>query len=180
MQHRAVIGALLLAIAGCGGSKPPPKALAPVRLSIDSPADSSSVDADSVLVHGTVWPSGSEVRVQGRPADVSGGTFSASVSLRPGTNVIDVVAGAERRSSAMGAIRVRRLIDVTIPDVSGLAPEDADKRLRHLGLEVNLRKRGGLIDDLLPGSDGVCDTDPAAGASVPPGSSVDVTYGKAC
>jgi hypothetical protein len=170
---------LAAGLAGCGGT-PAPGPLAPVRLSVDAPPDRQTVDAESVQVHGTVSPGSAEVRVAGRQADVSGGSFRATVALAPGPNVIDVVAGAERRRSAVAAVRVVRVLDVTIPDLSGDDPGAAAKRLRKLGLSVQLHKRGGLLDDLLPGSDGVCGTDPQTGAKVAPGSRVNVTYGKVC
>src|SRR5438270_10149474 len=100
MRPRWVIATLAVGVAGCG-SKPAPRPLAPVKLSIDAPVDRQTVDADSVSVHGTVSPTTAQVRVQGREADVRGGAWSATVSLDAGANVIDVVAGAERRRSAV-------------------------------------------------------------------------------
>src|SRR4051794_32400709 len=100
------------AVTGCGKSGPAPKALAPVRLRLDAPADLVRMDADTVEVRGRVWPADATVLVQGRSADVTGGIFSATVRLDPGANLVDVVAGAESRPSAMTALRVVRLIPV--------------------------------------------------------------------
>jgi hypothetical protein len=172
--------ALLLGVPGCGGDDPERKPLAPVRLTLDAPADQQTVDVDEVEVRGRVWPARARVLVAGEEADSGGGTFSAQVALDPGANVIDVVAGARGRRSAATAVRVTRIVDVTIPDLEGQVPHDAVRELRRLGLKAESEPRGDLFDDLLPGTSGVCETDPPAGARVPPGTEVAVLYAKVC
>ena len=172
--------ALLLGVTGCGGDDPAPKPPAPVRLTLEAPADQETVDTDAVEVRGRVSPARARVLVAGEEADTTGGTFTVQVALEPGPNVIDVVAGARGRRSAAAAIRVTRVVDVTIPDLEGERPRDAVRELRRLGLEVVAEPRGGLFDDLLPGTEGVCGTDPPAGAQVPPGTAVAVLYAKVC
>lgn len=176
----AAAAALALAAAGCGGSESGPKPLAPVRLSLDAPADRSTVDGDAVEVRGRVWPASARVLVAGEEAGADGGDFSATVPLSPGTNIIDVVAGASGRRSAMTAVRVIRIVEVAVPDVTGRPPSEAVRTLQRAGLEPETRRSGGLLDELLPGSDGVCETDPPAGERVPPGTEIEVVYSKAC
>ena len=84
-----------MALAGCGSTSIGPRP-APVRLSLQGPSDQVTTLAESIAVRGTVSPAGSTVLVGGRPAAVARGSFSAVVSLAPGNNVIDVLAGAPR------------------------------------------------------------------------------------
>lgn len=166
--------------AGCGGEPEREPALAPVRLAVDSPFDTASVDAGTITVSGTVRPAGTRVLVAGDEASVDGNAFTAVVDLEPGANVIDVAAGAPRRPAAMTAVRVTRLVPVEVPDLDGLEPEDAERELEALGLGAELSRGGGLLDELIPGSLGVCGTDPPAGEQVRPGSTVTVEIANAC
>ena len=173
------VAALALPAAGCGGgdrSAPRP----PVRLTLDAPTDRESVDADVIAVRGRVWPAGARVLVDGREAHSDGRSFTAEVPLEPGMNIIDVVAGARERPSAMTAVRVTRVVLVEVPELSGQAPSEAARALRELGLVPELRKRGGLLDEILPGTYGVCSTDPDAGTRIAPGERVAVDYAKSC
>ncbi len=176
---RATLGLVLAAgFAGCGDRTRTP-ALPPVQLVLSAPADSSSVQARTVTVRGTVTPAGARVLVQGREADVVDGRFSAEVELAGGANVIDVAAAAPRRPAAMAALRVTRLVPVRIPDVEGWSPEDAVSELEALGLRADLR-RTGFLDEFLPGSYGVCGTDPPTGTKVRVGTTVIMVVEKSC
>jgi hypothetical protein len=134
----------------------------------------------SVEVHGVVSPATAHVSVEGRDVDVNGGRFSTNVDLLPGTNLIDVVAGAARARPAMVAVRVRREVTVAVPDLIGFTPSDAKDALAGLGLEADVQEAGGLIELLLPEDARVCDTDPAAGTDVDPGATVKVFAAKRC
>src|SRR5215213_808669 len=123
-----VLACLATAAAGCGGEnrqqarRPDP----PVQLSVTSPADDSTVRAETVEVQGTVEPAGATVLVLGQKAPVSGGgSFRASVPLEPGANVIDVMATAGGRSPALTAFRVTREVPVTVPDLDGTSVDEA-------------------------------------------------------
>jgi hypothetical protein len=172
--------ALACALAGCGSDPKPQRALAPVRLTVDAPQDPTTVDGSTVEVHGQVWPPNATVLVAGDEAGVDRGGFSAVVELHAGNNVIDVQAGAPRRPAAMTAVRVTREMPVAIPHLEGLSPEEATRRLNALGLKVELEHGGGLLDNLLPGDDGVCMTDPDAGEQVKRGTTVRVQVAKSC
>jgi hypothetical protein len=180
LSRRASAAALLalVALAGCGSStkKPAP----PVRLSVDAPGDMALLHDATVEVHGVVSPATASVRVEGRTVAVTSGRFSTSVGLLPGTNLIDVQAGAPRARPAMVAIRVRRQVQVTVPDLGGFTPSDAKDALAALGLKPDIQKAGGVIEFLLPEDARVCQTDPPAGTHVAPGSTVTVFAAKLC
>lgn len=151
-----------------------------MRLSVDAPGDMALLRQASVDVHGVVTPADAHVAVEGKPVRVSGGRFSTTVALLPGTNLIDVVAGAPRARPAMVALRVRRQVTVTIPDLTDYTPADATDRLAGLGLQADVKKKGGILEFLLPESAHVCSTDPPAGSTVDPGSTVTVYAAKRC
>jgi PASTA domain/Glucodextranase, domain B len=180
MSIRLLCLLVALGVAGCGGSPEPPKALPGVQLRVDGPRDASVTEGTSVLVTGTVTPAGATVLVGGDEAAVTDGRFSHSVDLEPGTNVVDVEAGAPRRPAAMTAVRVTREVPVEVPDVSGKAPDDARDQLQALGFVVQVKRGGGLFDELVPGSLGVCGTDPDAGERLRRGSTVTVEVRKTC
>jgi ABC-type uncharacterized transport system auxiliary subunit len=90
--------ACALLLCACGGSDDAATAVAPVRLQVTAPGDQETVRAERVELRGTVRPASATVTVRGERADVSGGAWSAEVSLEPGVNVVDV--RADRRARA--------------------------------------------------------------------------------
>jgi hypothetical protein len=167
-------------LAACGGEDPAPPPQRAVELTLEAPADAAVVDADAVEVRGRVVPATAGVRVLGREVDVRSGAFGVTVDLDEGANVIDVAAGAEGRLPVSTALRVVREVPVRVPDLEGLAPDEAVERLEALGLQAELRRGGGLLDGLLPGDAGVCATEPEAGEEVRPGTTVEVAVARAC
>jgi hypothetical protein len=167
-----------VALVGCGGStKPAP----PVRLTVDAPGDMALLHQDSVEVHGVVSPRNARVMVEGKDVPVGSGRFSATVALQPGTNLIDVVAGASGGARpAMVALRVRRQVTVSVPDLTNYTPSDAKDALAGLGLKADVHKSSGLFDFLIPADARVCQTDPPAGTQVDPGTTVNVFAAKSC
>jgi hypothetical protein len=134
-----------------------------------------------VDVHGVVSPTTARVTVEGKDVDVNGGRFSTQVDLQPGTNLIDVVAGAAGGARpAMAALRVRRQVTVAVPDLTGFTPNDAKDALAGLGLEADVQESSGILDFLLPENARVCGTDPQPGTQVDPGSTVTVFAAKRC
>jgi hypothetical protein len=173
--------ACALLLSACGGGDKPASASAPVRLQIASPSDQGTVREASVEVRGTVSPSSAEVIVRGERARVSGGAWSAQISLQPGVNVVDVLASAGTAKPALTAVRVRRVVDVEVPDLTGLSADDARQELDDANLKAELQTDdGGFFDDLLGGKPKVCETSPEAGATVDPGSTVTVTLARRC
>ena len=167
-----------LALAACGGGSGP--AQAPVRLTIGSPSDGARLIAETTTVSGTVSPRGATVLVGGKEVVVSRGSFSASVPLEPGTNVVDVVAASPHSKAAMTAVRIYRQVAVAVPDVVGMSPSDGSDALTAKGLKPKLHASDGGLDFLIPRSAQVCSTTPSAGEQVPPGTSVDVETSKLC
>jgi hypothetical protein len=185
MYARSVfLFACLAAVAaGCGGENQP-RAQRPapaVDLSVTAPNDMATVREETVQVQGTVAPAGADVLVMGQKAPVSGGgSFSATVALEPGANVIDVMASAAGRTPALTAFRVTREVPVTVPDLGGKSEADVDRALAAIGLKPEVEKGGGLIEDLLPGDPAVCQQDPSPGTQVRRGSTVHVVVSKSC
>ncbi len=183
VQLVLVIACLAAAAAGCGGddNKKPARAPAPVSLKVSVPDDMSTVRAESVEVKGTVTPASAAVTVLGQRAPVSGGgTFSLSVALEPGANVIDVMATAAARSPALTAFRVTREVPVIVPDLGGKTADEVKSSLGGLGLKPEIEESGGLLEDLLPGDPTVCTQDPRSGEQVRRGTAVHVVVSKSC
>jgi hypothetical protein len=185
-RHVLVLACLCAAAAtGCGGSgnepKPARRPAPTVDLRIARPADMTTVRSETVEVKGSVTPAGAAVLVVGQKAPVSaGGSFTATVPLEPGANVIDVMATASGRTPALTAFRVTREMPVTVPDLGGKTEEEVDKALADIGLEPQVEKGGGLIENLLPGDPAVCEQDPSAGTQVRRGTTVHVVVSKSC
>lgn len=177
-----LILACLAAVAGCGGDdgERAQRVLVPVELEVTAPNDMAVVQSETVEVRGSVEPAGASVRVLGKPADVSGGSFRAEVSLQPGANVIDVMASARGRASAMTAFRVTRELPVEVPDLDGLEVPEVESRLADVGLVPDVSERGGLLDGLLPGEPAVCEQDPEPGTEVRRGTTVKVQVARSC
>jgi hypothetical protein len=173
----AVAGAALLA--GCGGDeprRPEPR----VTLRVTSPNDAAVVREDRVRIAGRVSPAGAAVVVLGREAVVEEGSFSATVALEPGANVVDVAAAAPGRRAAFAALRVVREVRVRVPDLGGREAEPAREQLEALGLEVAEERGGGLLDPLFPGAPVVCESRPGPGAELLPGSTVVLVVARSC
>jgi hypothetical protein len=174
--------ACALLVTACGDDKPA-NTVTPVRLQISTPRDLDSVREPRVIVRGTVRPADAVVTVRGARAKVRGGAWSADVSLEPGVNVVDILASAGHARPALTAVRVRRIIDVTVPDLVGLSQEDAQRALDDANLEASFEaddRDGGLLDEILGRKPKVCATDPEAGTHVDPGSTVTVQLARGC
>jgi hypothetical protein len=181
-SRRLVLVLACVAASGCGGDdgERSQQTPVPVELDVSSPADMAVVRTETVDVRGTVDPAGATVRVLGRLAEVSDGTFNAQVSLEPGANVIDVMATARGRGPALTAFRVTRELPVQVPDLDGLEVREAQERVAGAGLELEVTKGGGLFDDLIPAEPAVCEQDPEAGAEVRRGTVVHVEVRRSC
>jgi hypothetical protein len=96
---------------------------APVRLAIDSPAPGSAVMGTRVDVEGTLGSEDIEdVVVNGHPAEVAGGRFSArGVELLPGENAIRVFANSPFGTASL---RERLVVDERPPELDVQSPKD--------------------------------------------------------
>jgi hypothetical protein len=174
----------LLALPGSGalacGQEEPAKPPPPVVLSIEAPRDAAVVQGDAVEITGTVSPKRADVVILGKPVDVGTGRFTASVDLDPGANIIDVAASADGRRPAVTAIRVVREMPVSVPDLAGERPDVARQRLEALGLQVLVQEGGSFFDELFGGDFRVCSSDPDAGETVRPGTTVTLDVQRGC
>jgi Glucodextranase, domain B/PASTA domain len=187
MRARPLFAACLAAalVGGCGGDdgggEPrAARAVLPVALDVRVPADEAVVRAEVIDVRGSVEPASARVRVLGEPAHVRDGSFSAAVPLRPGANVIDVIATARGREPAMTAVRVVREMPVEVPDLEDAEISEAQERVADAGLELEVHESGGLFDDLFGGELAVCDQDPDAGELVRRGTTIVVSVSRSC
>ncbi|MGE0355388.1 MAG: Ig-like domain-containing protein [Burkholderiales bacterium] len=81
----------------------------PVTVTVDAPADGSTVASESVAVTGKfTGPPGTRIFVNGAEATVVGATYAASVPLAFGSNAVTVAAASPDGSSATIAIGVTR------------------------------------------------------------------------
>jgi hypothetical protein len=168
-----------LALAGCGADRQP--ATTPrVQLKLAAPGDGRSLRAETVEVSGTVTPAFAAVTVSGERAEVNGGTFTATVSLQPGGNVIDITATATGRRPAADAVRVTRDMRVELPALVGHERDAAFDQLEKLGLKPQEKRDDTWLDRLIPGDDTVCATSPPAATLVQPGAKVTVEVARNC
>jgi hypothetical protein len=176
---RSVLLVAALALAGCGAQARP--ATTPrVKLDLSAPADGGMLRAETVAVSGTVAPSGAAVLVAGQPAKVDGGTFTATVALAPGGNVIDVTASSPGHRPASDALRVIRDMRIELPKLAGYDESDAVSRLKELNLTATEKRTDNWLDRLLSGPVGVCSTTPHAGTLVQPHSQVTLIVSSNC
>jgi len=174
--------ACLCALAACGdgGEREPRKQAPRVRVEITKPTDQATVRGANLDVRGAVSPARADVRVLGRPARVSGGTFTVVVPLEPAANIVDVVATARGRAPSLTAFRVTREQRVTVPDLGGRRLAELTALLTPLGLRLETESSGGLLDALIPGEPRVCEQQPAGGLKVRRGTTVRVTVARSC
>jgi hypothetical protein len=128
------IPALALASTGCGttpAEAPAAVAIAPkiVKVALLSPSAGTVTSAGRVTVRGTVSPGNSMVLVQGRPAAVGNGVFTATATVHRGRTTIDVIAtangaapGSTRVAISRPRIKPRPVRTVTVATVVPAAP----------------------------------------------------------
>lgn len=177
MRRFAVLATL--ALAGCG-TQARPATTPRVDLKLSAPGDGRMLRADTVEITGTVAPAGAAVIVAGRSATVDGSSFSATIPLQPGGNVIDVTASAAGHRPAADALRIIRDMRVELPALAGYEENDAFDRLKGLGLRPVEKRDDNWIDRLFSGTVGVCGTQPKGGTLVAPRSSVTVVVSTSC
>ncbi len=107
------VGALALGSTGCGttaAETPQPVATAPklVRVALLSPSAGTVSSAGRITVRGTVSPANATVLVQGRPAAVGNGVFTATATVHRGRTTIDVIATAAGATPGSARVAVSR------------------------------------------------------------------------
>jgi hypothetical protein len=167
-------------LGGCGADTPPPKPQKPVQVTVSAPSDAAVVHAATAQVSGTVSPPGARVEVQGHAARVSGGTFTSTVKLTQGPNVIDVAATASGRAAALTAFRLTREERVAVPALTGLSIDDARAAAGPRDLHLRTERGGGFLDPLVPRGLHVCQQSPRAGTQVRRGSTVKLLVARSC
>jgi hypothetical protein len=164
-----------LGAAGSGDSAPD----APASLSVITPAPSTFVRDARLPVAGVVTPGTARVTVNGRAAPVRGGIFRVPVSLRRGTNRVEVRAragdkdvGSESLTITRGppaAVEVRRLVAAyhgdRIPDLVGQRLDVALPVLRRVRIPYRLVKISE--GKVRPTRWAACGLRPIAGRPVP-------------
>lgn len=179
VPHGVIAVAIAVFVCACGSAADPPAA--PVKLSLSAPTDGSQIDTDTATVSGAVSPRTARVLVFGHVVkpDADGG-FSTTVSLTPGSNLIDVIASAPHARPAMTAVRVTRYVLVSVPDVTGESPKSAATAIRDAWLKPQVHGSSDPFNFLIPLSDVVCSQSPQGGAHVNPDSTVTLQLGKVC
>jgi hypothetical protein len=175
------VAAATVALLACACGRTAHRPAAPVRLTLSSPAAGARIESSEATISGVVSPHGARVLVLGQAVKPGAeGSFSATVSLVPGTNLIDVIASAPHAQPAMTALQVIRYVLVTVPDVTGASPSDAAAAIRARGLKPQLHGDSDPFSFLLPFSEQVCSQSPSGGAQVDPNSTVTIHLGKLC
>jgi hypothetical protein len=85
-----------LGLAACGGTTTTTTTTGgEVSVVVTSPTSGSVIAGNSVTVRGTVSPPAATVQVQGHPAAVGNGVFTAAAELHGGRTTIDVIGSAQ-------------------------------------------------------------------------------------
>ena len=167
------------AAAGCG-EEPAPTPRPPVQLAVTAPRDTETTREATIVVSGTVSPARARVVVLGEPVAVDGGSFSTTIELREGPNVVDVGASAAGRRAVWRAVRVTRRSLIRLPDLVGREEDDARSALDDLGLDVEVTNDDDFFDALRRGPRRVCLSTPAGGTEVSAGTEVEIVVSRSC
>ncbi len=175
----AALAGVVLLLAACGQTATPHAA--PVELTLNGPSDNSRVETGTATISGVVTPHGARVLVLGRSVSPEAdGSFSATVALSPGANLVDVIASAPHARPAMLSLRVIRYVLITVPDVTGKSPDAAATAIRAEGLQARVHGDGDPLAFLIPVPEQVCSQSPAAGHQVEPDTVITLYLGKLC
>jgi len=175
-----LLTAVLGAVAAACGDDPAPAPRPPVQLAITAPRDAETTSDPTIVVGGTVSPANARVVVLGEVVAVEGGSFSTSVDLREGPNVVDIGASAAGRRAVWRALRVTRRSTIRLPTLVGREADDVRSELADLGLVVRVTDDDNLLDAFRGGPQLVCQSDPAEGTRVASGAEVEIVVSKTC
>jgi len=117
----------------------------PVSLSVTSPADGFITTASSIAVSGTAGPGVTTVKVNDVNAPITNGSFSATVPLREGKNMLVAVGTKDSGKTGTSSVDITR--DIVAPIVKIDSPRDGfnsvEDRIAVTGL-VNDIVSGGI------------------------------------
>jgi hypothetical protein len=97
-----IVGVLAFGVTGCGSTTTTTTTAVSasaaqagnVAVSVTSPTSGTVIAGRSVTIRGTVTPTDASVLVQGKPAAVGNGVFTAEATLHGGKTTIDVIGSA--------------------------------------------------------------------------------------
>jgi beta-lactam-binding protein with PASTA domain len=69
---------------------------------------------------------------------------------------------------------------VTVPDLTGLGVDDAQRTIARRGLHLRTARGGGILDPLVPSGIAICEQAPTAGTDVQRGATVRAVVARAC
>jgi hypothetical protein len=113
-------------------------------INITSPAQSAYLNISPTIVTGTVSDPQATVTVNGLPAQVSGTSFSASIPLREGSNVLTAVA--QNSNGLAGTASETITLDTAPPHVTVNAPADG-AMTSESSIDVS-----GIVNDIVVGT----------------------------
>lgn len=119
----------------------------PPQISITSPVDNSETSEASITVTGSASDETelASVTVNGVAVVISGGAFSATISLNEGANTLTAVAADAAGNTASSSIVVTRsktVVDAVLPLVAITSPANESKTT-----ETNIQVAGSASDD---------------------------------
>jgi hypothetical protein len=95
-------------LAGCGTSASTHVSDPAISVSITAPSNGQAIKANAVVVRGTVTPTNASVLVDGQPAVVGNGVFTASITLSTGSTTIDVIGSEAGDTPGSASVTVTR------------------------------------------------------------------------
>jgi hypothetical protein len=162
----AVIGgvaSLALAVSACGSTTTTTNSVGSgvVTVAVTAPTSGTVIAGNNVTIRGTVTPTNATVLVQGKPAAVGNGVFTAEATLHAGKTTVDVIG------SAPGATPGSTSVSVT-QQSSGGSGGSSHKSSPGGGSSGGGSSGGGVAHEVAPSSGGGGETSCGGDLSVGP------------
>lgn len=99
---------LALVVSACGSTSTTTNTVGSgvVTVAVTSPTSGTVIAGSSVTIRGTVTPTDASVLVQGKPAAVGNGVFTAEATLHGGKTTIDVIGSAPAATPGSTSVSV--------------------------------------------------------------------------